>query len=144
MGWLGDHLHAFDIDGTWYGPPDPDWGSDDLDEGECRLGDVLSGEKMRWDYDFGDGWEHNVLVEKITPADPEVEYPVCLAGRGACPPEDCGGPYGYDRLLALLGDSSHPDHEELKAWVPPDFDPAYFDVEEANLAVRSPRPLGGW
>ena len=146
MGWLGGHLHAFDVDGTWYGMPDPDWESDDLDESQYRLRDVLSGEgaKMRWDYDFGDGWEHDVVVEKINPVDPEVEYPVCLSGRRACPPEDCGGPHGYDRLLTALADASHPDHEELKSWAPPDFDPAYFDVEGANLAMRSPRPLSGW
>ena len=71
MGWYGGHLHAFDVDGTDYGPPDPDWDTDDLDENKYRLGDVLPtvGAKMRWDYDFGDGWQHNVLVEAITPAE---------------------------------------------------------------------------
>jgi hypothetical protein len=65
MGWLVGHLHAFEFDGTWYGPPDPDWPSDDLDENRYRLVEVLmaSEDKMWWDYDFGDGWEHNVAVE---------------------------------------------------------------------------------
>ena len=69
-------------------------GRDDLDEGRFRLGDVLpaAGSKMRWDYDFGDGWEHNVVVEAIGKPESSVDYPVCLAGRRACPPEDCGGP----------------------------------------------------
>lgn len=146
MGWLGGHLHVFDIDGTWYGSPDPDWPSDDLDENEYRLGEVLTavGDKMRWDYDFGDGWEHNVVVEQIFEAVPGVEYPVCLAGRRACPPEDCGGPHGYAQLLEVLTDSSHPEHEELKNWAPIDFDPDYFDVEEASLEMRSPSPPEGW
>jgi hypothetical protein len=146
MGWLGGHLHAFEAEGTWYGSPDPDWDSTDLDENEYQLGEVLAtvGSKMRWDYDFGDGWEHDVVVEKITDADPGVEYPLCLTGRRACPPEDCGGPPGYAELLAVLADPNHPDHEGLREWAPTDFDPASFDVDEANLALRSPRPLEGW
>ena len=145
MGWLGGHLHVFEAEGTWYGSADPDWDSNDQDENEHRLGDVLAtvGSKMRWDYDFGDGWEHDVVVEKITDADPGVEYPLCLAGRGACPPEDCGGPPGYAELLRALADPSHADHDDLRRWAPPGFDPASFDVEDANLALRSPRPLEG-
>lgn len=146
MGWLGGHLHAFDVDGTWYGTPDPDWPSDDLDENRYRLRDVLPavGDKMRWDYDFGDGWEHNVVVEKIVQAEPGVEYPLCLAGKRACPPEDCGGPTGYARLLEVLADRSHPEHDELREWAPNRFDPDCFDVEETSLEMRSPSPLEGW
>lgn len=102
------------------------------------------GARMRWDYDFGDGWEHAVVVEGIGSPDTSIEYPVCLAGRRACPPEDCGGPLGYEDLLAALADPGHPDHEDFKEWAPPDFDPDFFDIEEANLAMRSPRPLAGW
>jgi hypothetical protein len=146
MGWLGGHLHVFDLDGTSYGNPDPDWPSDDLDENKYRLVEVLTsvGDKMRWDYDFGDGWEHDVVVEKITGAESDIEYPVCLTGRRACPPEDCGGPHGYARLLEVLADPSHPEHDELREWAPIDFDPDYFDAEEASLDMRSPRPLEGW
>jgi len=80
---------------------------DDLDENRFRLGDVLPnvGMKMRWDYDFGDGWEHDVLVEAISLPDRGTEYPVCLAGRRACPPEDCGGPWSYPDLLKALAGS---------------------------------------
>ena len=147
MGWMGGHLHAFDVEGTRYGTPDPDWGSDDdLDEGQFQLGDILPevGSRMRWDYDFGDGWEHTVVVEAIGPPESVVDYPVCLAGRRACPPEDCGGPWGYENLLQALADPSRPDHEDLREWVPPDFDPARFDAAETNAAMRSPRPLAGW
>ena len=146
MGWLGGHLHVFDVKGTWYGSADPDWDSNDLDEDKYRLSEVLAagGDKMRWNYDFGDGWEHDVLVEKIADADPGVEYPLCLAGRRACPPEDCGGPSGYAELLKAFADLSHPDHEELRRWAPPGFDPASFDVEDVNHSLRSPRLLEGW
>jgi hypothetical protein len=145
MGWLGGHLHLFDVAGMTYGTPDPDWGRDDLDEGRFRLGDVLPsvGSKMRWDYDFGDGWEHNVVVEAIGQPETGVEYPVCLAGRRACPPEDCGGPPGYEHLLKVLADPGHADHEELRAWTPLNFDPSHFEPVEATAAMQSHRPLEG-
>jgi hypothetical protein len=146
MGWLGGHLHVFDVAGVRYGTPDPDWGMDDLDENRFRLDDVLPkvGMKARWEYDFGDGWEHDVLVEEISLRKRGAEYPVCLTGRRACPPEDCGGPWGYADLLEALADPEHSRHEELSEWTPPGFDPAHFDRDETTEAMRSPRPLGGW
>lgn len=146
MGWLGGHLHLFDVGGTRYGTPDPDWDTADLHEGRFRLGDVLPsvGSKMRWEYDFGDGWEHDVVVEAIGPPEAGVRYPRCLAGRRACPPEDCGGPWGYEELLQALADPGNPDHAELREWAPPDFDPVQFDPVEATLAMHLPRPLEGW
>lgn len=146
MGWLGGHLHAFDVAGTTYGIPDPDWDTADLDEGRFRLAAVLPsvGLKMRWDYDFGDGWEHDVVVEAVGPREPGVEYPVCLAGRRACPPEDCGGPWGYRELLQLLADPSLEDPDGRREWVGSYFDPSHFDPAEATAAMRSPRPVEGW
>jgi len=91
-----------------------------------------------------DGWEHDVVVEEIGVAEPDVDYPICLAGRRACPPEDCGGPWGYSNLLDALADPSHPDHEDLREWIAPGFDPAHFDIREANAAMRSPRTLERW
>ena len=116
------------------------------DERAFRVCDVLPdvGSKLRWDYDFGDGWEHDVVVEKIVPGQSDVEVPVCLAGRMACPPEDCGGPMGYRDLLDALTDPTHPEHDDMREWAPPDFDPTYFDVNETTLALRSARPLGEW
>ena len=146
MGWYGGHLHLFDVDGTRYGMPNRGWGNDDLDEGRFRLGKVLYtvGSKMRWDYDFGDGWEHNVVVEAIDAPASGVDYPVCLTGRRACPPEDCGGPWGYEDLLKVLADPGHPNYEEMRDWVPLEFDPAHFNTEETSQAMRSPRPVEGW
>jgi len=119
---------------------------DDLDENRVGLGDVLTtvGMKMRWDHDFGDGWEHDILVEAVSLPQRGVEYPVCLAGRRACPPEDCGGPWSYSDLLEALANPDHLEHEELRGWAPPGFDPTHFDLEEANAAIRSPHSLEGW
>jgi hypothetical protein len=146
MGWYGGHLHAFDVDGTDYSRPDPDWDSDDLDENKYRLGDVLPavGAKMTWDYDFGDGWRHNVVVEAIAPAESDLTYPLCITGKRACPPEDCGGPLGYAEIVRALRDPNHPDREDRLAMVPPGFDPARFDLHQAQNALRAPRPLEGW
>ena len=148
MGWLGCHLHSFEADGMLYETP----AGESLgfrrprDERKARLGEVLPGvkSKMRWDYDFGDGWQHDVVVEAIEPARAGVTYPVCLTGKRACPSEDCGGPWGYSNLLTALSDPSHEEHEELTEWVGEDFDPAHFDAGEATEDMRSARPLKGW
>jgi len=146
MGWLGGHLHIFDADGVLYERTDPDMGlgSGARDESEHKLGDVLVGvgARMRWDYDFGDGWQHNVELEAIEPADPDVVYPRCVAGRRACPPEDCGGPSGYGELIEAVANTGHPRHDELTEWVPLGWDPGHFDPDEATQDMLAPRPLG--
>lgn len=149
MGWYGGHLHAFEAGGVVYEPPDPEgfsFGRRPVDERKARLGEVIPvvGSKMRWDYDFGDGWEHDVLVEAIAPRQAEVTYPICLTGKRACPPEDCGGPWSYGDLLAVLADPAHPEHDELVEWLPPGFNPAEFDAGEATVDMREVRPLEGW
>ncbi len=146
MGWLGGHLHMYDIDGVTYGSPDPDWDTDELDEGEFRLSAVLPfvESKMRFDYDFGDGWVHNIVVEAINPVEAAVLYPRCLAGKRACPPEDCGGVPGYANILEVIADPNNPDHADLRDFVPLDYDPEHFDVAETDVDMRSERPLEGW
>jgi len=147
MGWLGYHLHMFDTGRATYGTPDPDWDTDDLDENEYLLGAVLPvvGAKMIWDYDFGDGWRHNVVVETITPIEDDVLYPRCLAGRRACPPEDCGGTSGYADIVAMLDDPDYEprfiERDHLMEWLPPGYDPGHFDVAETDVEMRAPRPL---
>lgn len=148
MGWLGGHLHAFEAAGVFYEIPDGE--SFDFppprDERKARLGEVLPAmkSKMRWDYDFGDGWEHDVVVEAIEPMKTDAAYPVCVAGRRACLPDDCGGPWGYGNLLAAISDPTHEQHEELTEWLPPGFDADKFDIAEATKMMRSARPLRGW
>ena len=87
-------------------------------------------------YDFGDCWEHEIVLERILPAGKGIKYPICLEGERACPPEDCGGTPGYADLLEILGDPSHPDHEDMFAWLPGDFDSERFDVEGVNRMLR--------
>jgi len=147
FGWTDSHLHQFVVEGGFIGPSDLDedgWGPPVRDERRLRLGPFL-GERVRrfvYEYDFGDGWEHEVVVEKVLPADPGVRYPRCTAGRRACPPEDSGGPWGYVELLAAVNDPTHPDAEHLREWLGEDFDSEAFDLAAVNaaLAPRRPRP----
>ncbi|MPZ54662.1 MAG: hypothetical protein GEU79_18370, partial [Acidimicrobiia bacterium] len=145
MGWMGGHLHVFDINGVTYGNPDPEWAIADRDENRYPLGVALPtvGSTMRWDYDFGDGWEHQVEVEEIGSPEQGVDYPVCIEGGRACPPEDCGGPPGYENLLSAWRNPDHPQHVELSEWVPPGFDPKRFDPGRATAAMRERANGGG-
>lgn len=144
MGWFGGHLHSFEIDGDIYQLPDgEDFGWRPMkDERRATVAKVLPqvGMKMRWDYDFGDGWQHNITVEAIEPAAARDVYPRCLTGRRACPPEDCGGPWGYRILLDALTDRDHPEHQTMTEWAPPGFDPARFDPAETTDAMRHAEP----
>jgi len=141
MGWQDYHLHVFDADDVRYGEPDLDWDLDFTGERTVALADLVSNEDMRigYTYDFGDCWEHQILVERMLTAEEGVRYPVCLAGEGACPPEDCGGTPGYEELREILADPSHPEHEHMASWAgldkAADFDPAAFDIEAANHAL---------
>ncbi len=140
MGWTDSHLHQFSIGGESYGVPDPDSPSDIKSERIIRLGSVVQeGETFIYEYDFGDGWEHEIKIEKVLPADKDKRYPLCLAGKRACPPEDCGGPPGYERLLEVLRDPKHEEHEEMLEWVGEYFDPGEFDLDEINAGLRQIR-----
>lgn len=94
--------------------------------------------------DFGDGWEHSLLVEKILPAARPLRYPVCLAGKRRCPPEDCGGPWGYQDFLEAIGNPDHERHEEFVEWIGGGFDPEEFDIEHVNRRLRSGKNFGVW
>ena len=139
MGWADGHLHAFVADGVEYGTPDPEWGTQVRDESRVRLTRVLRALKDRlvYEYDFGDGWEHVVVLEKVLPFDPaRHQEPLVTGGRRACPPEDCGGVFGFYRMLDVLGDPQHPEHGDMREWVGDVFEPDVFDIEEANLLLR--------
>ena len=88
--------------------------------------------KLTYEYDFGDGWEHTIEVQKIEEPKPGVEYPVCLAGKLACPPEDCGGIYGYYHMLDVVADADHEEHDDMAEWLGDDFDSDAFDIDEVN------------
>jgi Plasmid pRiA4b ORF-3-like protein len=136
MGWTDTHLHAFEIGGTRYSVPDPEGLHDDKDERRVRLVDLplSAGSVFDYWYDFGDGWEHRVLVESIEPADRVATVPACEGGRRACPPEDIGGAYGYVDFLK--------SPERWGEYGPAGFDPDSFDADEINEALRR-FPSGG-
>ena len=138
MGWDNDHLHDFRIGKQRYAEPDPDdppmGPGATADEGAVRLSRVLgkAGAKAVYTYDFGDGWEHGIVVEKILPPEEGRAYPVCVDGKRHGPPEDCGGVGGYYNLLEAVGDPEHDEHEEMREWLGDDFDPEAFSVDEVN------------
>jgi len=134
MGWSNYHLYQFTIDGVAYGEPHPDYEDDMEDAAKVRLSDLAPGEGFKFDYmyDFGDSWEHRILVEKILPPQEGVHYPVCLAGKRACPPEDCGGVWGYEELLETIRDPEHEQYDEMMDWLGGEFNPEAFDLNEVN------------
>jgi hypothetical protein len=137
MGWTNSHLHAFLIAGDRYGPPDSDGESKDIDYRKIKLEDIAAeGSRFSYEYDFGDDWGHELVVEKVLAPEPGVKYPICLAGKRACPPEDCGGPWGYAQLLEILADPKHEEHEERKEWLGDDFMPERFDLSLVDKQVR--------
>jgi hypothetical protein len=137
MGWTDSHLHEFEVNGARYGQPDPDWDIGEVtDEAKATLSQ-LAGQRDRlgYVYDFGDGWTHTLTVEKILAPEPGARYPRCVSGRRACPPEDVGGPWGYDGFLEAMGDPAHPEHDACTEWAGGPFDPARFDLDEVNPAL---------
>jgi hypothetical protein len=136
MGWTNSHLHMFSHQTGRYGIPDFDLPLHD--ERKASLRDLASreGDTLGYEYDLGDSWEHEILLEKMISADPNRRYPNCVAGERSCPPEDCGGAPGYQNLIATLADPGHPDHEDMLRWLGigkgSDFDPTRFDLADAN------------
>lgn len=112
MGWEDDHLHTFDIEGKQYG--DPRAVDDVADEKRVALNGLIKSGVARfaYTYDFGDNWEHALVIEKSPPDVEALSRPICTAGKRRCPPEDCGGPWGYRELLEVLADPAHPEHAE--------------------------------
>lgn len=138
MGWYNSHLHQFILGRTLYvDASDNDELWDDLGQTDykgVRLDDVLKKEKdhIVYEYDFGDGWMHDIILEKILPPDANQTLPYCLAGSMNCPPEDCGGVAGYSEYLKIRFNPKHEDHESVVEWLGEDFDPEYFNLDEIN------------
>jgi hypothetical protein len=131
MGWQDSHLYLFAIGDREYGDIDD---FDELGSLTTTLATVVDpGAVFRYDYDFGDGWEHDVRVVRRTTSDGAH----CLDGARACPPEGCGGPHGYARLLDVLADSTHPEHADLADWLGHHVDPEAFDRDAVDAALRA-------
>ncbi len=140
MGWWNCHLHQFSIQGIDYGEPQPEYGLDMRDEKRVKLNQVVQREKAKflYLYDFGDSWEHSILVEKVLPREPEVSYPLCVKGKRACPPEDCGGPWGYAEFLEAIQNPEHPEHESFVEWIGGEFNSEACDLDEINQRLADP------
>lgn len=147
FGWTDSHLHQFikgekfytirlKDDWTWDEMPNIDYKK----ENTC-ISDLLHSEKeaIVYEYDFGDGWEHEIVLEKILPASPEQHLPVCLDGRRAGPPEDCGGIHGYAELLRILKNPQHKAYKGYLEWLGGEFDPEAFDIEKVNARLARMR-----
>lgn len=117
FGWQDYHMHSFASGHDEFGLPDPELGF--IDERGVTLGELIGrvGDRLRYTYDFGDDWQHELLVEDLLDADPGIHYPVLVAAKGACPPEDCGGPWGHAELKQILADPSHEQHQEMLDWL---------------------------
>lgn len=145
MGWTNSHLYEIRARDVGWGIPDPDWGDGPLDARKARLTDVLedTGAKtLHYTYDFGDNWGHTIKVERLIDPVPGIVYPRLIEASGRCPPEDVGGPPGYEEFLAAIMDADHERHAEMIEWTgfnnydPTDVDIEAIDLELAGLAKR--------
>jgi Plasmid pRiA4b ORF-3-like protein len=146
MGWNNSHLHHFIVGKSpnlrFIGAPAPyevDDMTDEENEDQITLGQVLSAAKPKitYEYDFGDSWEHEVVLEKVVEAEAGAHYPRCVAGENACPPEDVGGVWGYVDFLQAINNPEHNQHEEFLEWVGGEFDPEKFDLEAVNELLKN-------
>jgi len=143
MGWCDCHLHQFEVFDprkrrvVLIGMPDDEtpMGEQTLPGWKVPVARLLTMNHPRalYTYDFGDGWDHDVVLEKVLPQDPSQKLPQCVGGRRRCPPEDCGGPWGYRELLAAMADPNHEEHEALLEWLGGDFDPDDFSPAEVEF-----------
>lgn len=148
MGWTNSHLHEFVIKRKRYG--DLDLLDDGFEDFQCEdstttmLSDILpkTGKQFvfKYKYDFGDGWEHEVRYEGSPPVEKAQKYPLCLEGERACPPEDCGGIWGYEHFLEAIRDPKHEEHEHMLWWIGGSFDSEAFDANQASMAMKKGLP----
>jgi hypothetical protein len=139
MGWQTSHLHEFEVTGERYTEFEEDIQSGAGDSSAVTLRSLKLnrvGRTFLYNYDFGDDWLHEIVVESFRPADKSVKLPVCVTGRRAGPPEDSGGVHRYEYLLEAVSDPTHADHQELSAWLDLKFDPEAFDVNRVNRDLR--------
>jgi hypothetical protein len=147
MGWTNSHLHQFEIAGARYSDPRfmkgdfDDFGA--IDYSGIQISDLVfkHGSKLRmgYEYDFGDGWQHDVVLEKVTESEPGAKYPRCIDGERACPPEDVGGVYGFADYVEAITNPNHSEYSELLEWNG-SFDPALFDAAKATRRMKKGLP----
>ena len=136
MGWTNAHLWDFSYGDFSITKPseDDDW-RDTVDAKSIKISKLLNKEKDKLDYtyDYGDGWEHKITLEKIIDViNINQKLPTCIKGKRACPPEDCGGSWGYETLLETIANKKHPEHKDMLEWLGDEFDPEEFDIDDVN------------
>jgi len=146
MGWTDSHLHAFEIDDSRLGRvevgiPDPDGGDSVIAGWKRKLSKDFKnpGDECVYEYDFGDSWRHSVVLERTEQAVRGATYPRCVDGARNCPPEDCGGPFGYEEFLEAVNDPSHENHEAMLEWCGGSFDSEEFDPKAVQFDDPSER-----
>jgi Plasmid pRiA4b ORF-3-like protein len=144
MGWTQSHLYRFEVEDMEFGEPDPDfdYGPPVRSAKATPLRRIApeAGAKLTYVYDFGDNWQHRIVVERVLPPERGVSYPRCVTGRRACPPEDCSGVWGYEELLQSIRDPKHPEHEAMLEWLGGPFDPEAFDPRAVNETLTNLGP----
>ncbi|HSH01739.1 MAG TPA: plasmid pRiA4b ORF-3 family protein [Anaerolineae bacterium] len=140
MGWFDSHLHEFNVNGLTITDQETLWelGVDGVPVHTARLDEHIKQEKSKffYMYDFGDDWEHELVLEKILTPEADVVYPRCIKGKRACPPEDCGGVWGYTNLLDVIRDDDNPEREEYIEWLGGSFDAEAFDLDGVNKQLQ--------
>jgi len=141
MGWTNSHLHQFVRGSTYYGQADPEFGMHRENERRICLSDVLREPKDRmvYEYDFGDGWEHDIVLEATASDTADRPLARVLAGKGTCPPEDVGGIGGYYGFLEAVRNPKHPEHRDMAEWCGGDFDPDAFELDDINAYFQKRR-----
>ncbi len=144
MGWLGGHLHEFEIGGMRYGTVDPQWDHDPplIDERRKRLVNVLGpAKRFLYLYDFGDHWLHQIILEHRLPLRTAQRYAMCLAGENACPPEDVGGVPGFYEFLEAIADPAHEEHDSMLEWCGGSYHPQNLDIDLINTNLKRNKGL---
>ncbi len=137
MGWTDSHLHAFTIGAKRYGEPVDDGFTKDLDEKKFTLAKAVGRDRQfRYEYDFGDDWQHQVVVEDTFAVPIGLTFAVCLLGARSCPPEDSGGGYGYANMSAAVSDPKHEEFDEVTEWLGEGFDPEAFSLAATNAILQ--------
>lgn len=142
IGWKDAHLHEFVIGKVRYGAPEPEWhapGSVISEKGVSLAAALGSGKRFRYTYDFGDDWEHTLTVDERGVASDSQSPVRCLAGGNACPPEDVGGPPGYEDFLRAIADPGHEQHQDMLDWCGGGFDAKKFDLGSVNRKLKRMR-----
>jgi hypothetical protein len=138
MGLTNSHLHQFIIGNQYYSLPNDESFCKVIDYRKVKLDSLFNTPKSKfiYEYDFGDGWEHSIVIEKILPREKNTYYPICIDGKRSCPPEDCGGTFGYENLIEIINNPEHEEYDEMMEWLGDYFDPEKFNIDEVNEFLR--------